>query len=439
MERHSPKTANDQTTQRKPDRAEDSGRTKPHPVRDTSSWLTDRYDNRTYRVLEGVPRSQLVQQFPDFDVAYAVSAKPSNTLENFRGTDASLLKEGVRRSKMKSYLLALLAGYHATIEHNAMLSVDYCLQSLYAVRAYERSPTWLMVLNTLAFFSEKLGLDAESQWTGRRAGIGWNNLPDHYVRGLSVALSNANDEELKDSIRQGIALVAPHVDLLHASDSLLERASATSGEQAAELYEEAIAAWKRIEEFDPSNVDTTISMGCVYARAGNIDEASQWLEKALRMDPNNDRARRNLEAVKATDDSASQGEREEPAEQASCQASPCQDRPASRPEREDEIHGACGNARDSSETHPTKKLLHGLRHPWLTLKTILVHSYLVLPAIAAKDDSALAIALSKTILCLDCGKQFVPKNTVETGKYRDQDALLIVCPSCQSLQYKVRR
>ncbi len=175
---------------------------------DTSTWPKDQPDERTYQILEGIPRGELTSRYPDFDVAYLWAAKPSMTLEDFRETDPRILEEGVRRSKIKSELLGELAGYHATHQHDAILGVSYCIQSLYARTEHKRGFCMLMVLNTIAYFADMLGLESEKEWAITHAGVGWRNLPEDYIDGLAAALARTDREDLRRVIQRGVALVA---------------------------------------------------------------------------------------------------------------------------------------------------------------------------------------------------------------------------------------
>ena len=41
-----------------------------------------------------------------------------------------------------------------------------------------------------------------------------------------------------------------------------------------------------------------MSYGCILATQGNISEGIKWVEKAVQMNPTNERAKKNLQAMK---------------------------------------------------------------------------------------------------------------------------------------------
>jgi len=58
-----------------------------------------------------------------------------------------------------------------------------------------------------------------------------------------------------------------------------------------------IKAYKKILKIAPWDSITVMSIGVQYFRMDDINNAVVWLKKAKKMDPNNERIRKNLQAV----------------------------------------------------------------------------------------------------------------------------------------------
>jgi len=98
---------------------------------------------------------------------------------------------------------------------------------------------------------------------------------DMEVPGLLEQLEIQDLEILAQSVR-----VSMEADGLHGSTA------------AAELYKQAF-------ELNPYNDVALMSYGRCLARQGSLREGIKWVEKAVEINPGNDRARSNLRAMKA--------------------------------------------------------------------------------------------------------------------------------------------
>jgi tetratricopeptide (TPR) repeat protein len=76
---------------------------------------------------------------------------------------------------------------------------------------------------------------------------------------------------------------------------------AQQGDAAASRGDMPTAArqYRKAFELNPYNDLTLMSYGVVLARQGNLREGIQWVEKAVRVNPDNERAKRNLKGMKA--------------------------------------------------------------------------------------------------------------------------------------------
>jgi tetratricopeptide (TPR) repeat protein len=61
---------------------------------------------------------------------------------------------------------------------------------------------------------------------------------------------------------------------------------------------EAAGCYKRAFEINPYNDIALMSYGCALANQGNLSEGIKWVEKAVKVNPNSERARRNLQGMK---------------------------------------------------------------------------------------------------------------------------------------------
>jgi len=66
-----------------------------------------------------------------------------------------------------------------------------------------------------------------------------------------------------------------------------------SPSEQAKLYHEAATV-------NPFNDLALMSYGCAIANQGNLREGIRWVEKALKVNPENERARRNLQGMRAS-------------------------------------------------------------------------------------------------------------------------------------------
>jgi len=72
--------------------------------------------------------------------------------------------------------------------------------------------------------------------------------------------------------------------------------AAQEGDRAADSM--AASCYKRACEINPYNDIALMSYGCALANQGNLREGIKWVEKAVKVNPKNDRARRNLQGMK---------------------------------------------------------------------------------------------------------------------------------------------
>ena len=61
----------------------------------------------------------------------------------------------------------------------------------------------------------------------------------------------------------------------------------------------AIALYRQIEELAPWDEICPMTIGVEYANAGQMEDAIPWLEKAMAMNPENERVRTNYEGIMA--------------------------------------------------------------------------------------------------------------------------------------------
>ena len=81
------------------------------------------------------------------------------------------------------------------------------------------------------------------------------------------------------------------LDRLIEAQRLMRKADSTSGPQAISLYKQAakLTPWDEVY---------LMSIGVEYAQAGDYRKGGQRLEEALALNPDNQRVRKNLNAVK---------------------------------------------------------------------------------------------------------------------------------------------
>ena len=72
--------------------------------------------------------------------------------------------------------------------------------------------------------------------------------------------------------------------------------AAQEGDRAADSM--AASCYKKALEINPYNDIALMSYGCALANQGNLREGIKWVEKAVKVNPNNERAKRNLQGMK---------------------------------------------------------------------------------------------------------------------------------------------
>jgi tetratricopeptide (TPR) repeat protein len=97
------------------------------------------------------------------------------------------------------------------------------------------------------------------------------------VLGLLRQLEVADLERLAESVRMSMQG---------------DQASSRDMEQAAQHY-------KRAAEINPYNDLALMSYGVALAKLGRLREGIQWVERAIKVNPGNQRARENLRLMKA--------------------------------------------------------------------------------------------------------------------------------------------
>ena len=99
------------------------------------------------------------------------------------------------------------------------------------------------------------------------------------------------DRRLPELLRK---LSIPELETLRASVT-----SAMEGDKyPATMPSSAAKAYKKAFELNPYNDLALMSYGCTIANMGNIREGMRWVEKALAVNPENERARMNIEGMK---------------------------------------------------------------------------------------------------------------------------------------------
>ncbi len=100
------------------------------------------------------------------------------------------------------------------------------------------------------------------------------------------------DRTILDFLRK---LSAEELESLECSVKALKKADELS---ESDQMNEAAAAYKEAFEHNPYNDLALMSYGCALANTGDVHEGIRWVEKALQVNPDNDRARRNLEGMR---------------------------------------------------------------------------------------------------------------------------------------------
>jgi tetratricopeptide (TPR) repeat protein len=62
---------------------------------------------------------------------------------------------------------------------------------------------------------------------------------------------------------------------------------------------EAARMYRKVIDINPYHDLALMSYGTCLARQGNLREGVKWVEKAVKVNPNNERAKRNLQAMKS--------------------------------------------------------------------------------------------------------------------------------------------
>jgi predicted Zn-dependent protease len=116
--------------------------------------------------------------------------------------------------------------------------------------------------------------------------------------GKSIELQGV-DRTILDFLRR---LSVDELGSLEKSVKALIRADELS---EADRMKEAATAYREAFEHNPYNDLAMMSYGCALANSGEVKEGIRWVEKALQVNPDNDRARRNLAGMRSLADGAS--------------------------------------------------------------------------------------------------------------------------------------
>lgn len=184
-----------------------------HSVRVPKIELRDLPEERSWHLLQNIPTSELVERFPDFDLAYTRSATPSGVVEDHAGTNPTILEAGLARSRRKSTILAKLAGYYGCHKHDAERCIDFSLQCLIA-RTHAIAPDEYVIGGTclmIEYFARVLGLTEEANWA--RQTYPDVSLNKDELRGLARALANADRNALKAKISSGTQQARANIEL----------------------------------------------------------------------------------------------------------------------------------------------------------------------------------------------------------------------------------
>ena len=90
-------------------------------------------------------------------------------------------------------------------------------------------------------------------------------------------------------------LTAGEIQRLQESVESGQKADGIAGSN----MKEAARLYKKAAEANPYNALALLSHGVAVANLGNLREGIKWVEKALKVDPGNERIRSNLKGMKA--------------------------------------------------------------------------------------------------------------------------------------------
>jgi len=132
-------------------------------------------------------------------------------------------------------------------------------------------------------------------WNERRAVSNLNPLMYDVVmkekRGEPVPTVVTDDETPFTILRK--LPVADIEILMQSVEYSMKADKAVDSREQMQLYRKAA-------ELNPYNDLALMSYGCAAANDGNLREGIKWVEKALKVNPDNARARRNLQGMKAS-------------------------------------------------------------------------------------------------------------------------------------------
>jgi len=149
-----------------------------------------------------------------------------------------------------------------------------------------------------AFFGKKAAEAAFLSTLSGRARQSVANLSPMAYRAILMEKEGRNvelqgiDRTILDFLR---TLSPEELESLECSVKALKKADALS---ESDQMNEAAAAYKEAFEHNPYNDLALMSYGGALANTGDVHEGIRWVEKALQVNPDNDRARRNLEGMR---------------------------------------------------------------------------------------------------------------------------------------------
>jgi Flp pilus assembly protein TadD/mono/diheme cytochrome c family protein len=159
-------------------------------------------------------------------------------------------------------------------------------------------PTSEVALNTLGAFLQMANQTGEAESLYRAAIRQRADYPDaHYNLALLLLSRDANDDAIPE-LREAVRL-DPEDGKARArlAESLNTRAHVLAGH---DRMKEATADFREVAALKPNDADAATNLGVALAMQGELDEARQCLERALRLNPRSESARANLERVRAS-------------------------------------------------------------------------------------------------------------------------------------------
>ena len=123
----------------------------------------------------------------------------------------------------------------------------------------------------------------------RMAAIAHDRASDMLARGLQLE-DAGRLAEAEQAYRNGVQIDPARPAIYRALGRVLQK---------SERHGEAIAAYLKVLELDPTSFETHNDIGVLYAQTGNLREAAKHFETAVRLRPDDPGARGNLERARA--------------------------------------------------------------------------------------------------------------------------------------------